>query len=65
MINHYGKSIHGSYFTKEMAEAIVDKYRLHKERNINQETGLAKEKAPLFDYTSFATALSVLAKEGV
>ena len=65
MINHYGKPIHGPYFTKEMAEAIVDKYRLHKERNINQETGLAKEKAPLFDYTSFATALSMLAKEGV
>ena len=50
-------------FTKEMAEAIVEKYRLHKERNIVPSTGLAKEKAPLFDYTSFATALSVLAKE--
>lgn len=65
MSKHYGKQIHGPYFTKEMAEAIVEKYRLHKERNIDPSTGLAKEKAPLFDYTSFAAALSVLAKEGI
>ena len=63
MINHYGKPIHGPYFTKEMAEVIVEKYRLHKERNIDQGTGLAKDKTPLFDYTSFAAALSVLKEE--
>ena len=57
MSKHYGKPIHGPYFTKEMAEVIIEKYRLHKERNIDPSTGLAKEKAPLFDYTSFAAAL--------
>ena len=65
MSKHYDKQIHGPYFTKEMAEVIVEKYHLHKERNIDPSTGLAKEKTPLFDYTSFAAALSVLAKEKI
>lgn len=51
---------HGEYFTKEMAERVIDSYKLHKQRNIDISTGLAKEKSPLFDYTTLAAALSVM-----
>lgn len=54
---------HGEHFTKEMAERIIECWKQHKQRNIDLITGLAKEKAPLFDYTTLAATLSVLKEE--
>lgn len=51
---------HGEYFTKEMAERVVDSYQLYKQRNIDPATGLVKPKSAMFDYTTLAAARSVL-----
>ena len=51
---------HGEYFTKEMAERVIDSYQLYKQRNIDPITGLVKAKSAMFDYTTLAAALSVM-----
>ena len=51
---------HGEYFTKEMAERVIDSYQLYKQHNIDPSTGLVKAKSAMFDYTTLAAALSVM-----